>query len=130
MDAVTTAIIAAAGAGVTKLSEAALVDSYEALKNKIKQKFGRSKVTEAIAELEHKPDSQGRRAVLQEEITAAGVDADAEIGTAAQALLVRLQSLKMTEVRTVNVSGTNSIGVGGNVSGSTLIAGERTDAKS
>ena len=131
MDAVTTAIVAALGAGVTKLGETALVDSYKALKEKIKQKFGGGdKVTTAIQELEDNSDSPARKAVLEEEVKKAGADEDQEIRAAAEELLAKVRQLTGAEAgNTLTVTGRHNIAVGGNMIGSTAVAGNRTDAK-
>jgi hypothetical protein len=86
-----TAIVAALSAGVAtgagKVVENALVDAYQGLKATLKRKFGDdSDVVEAVDKLEQKPDSEARKALLQEEFQAAGVDEDIEIRQAAQKL--------------------------------------------
>lgn len=73
---ITTAIIAALAA----ISKDAIKDSYNALKDALKRKFGsESDVVDAVEGLEKKPDSKGRQTTLQEEIENAKVNDDAEI---------------------------------------------------
>jgi hypothetical protein len=98
MDPITfTAIVAALSAGVAsgagKVVETALVDAYQGLKSTLKRKFGDdSEVVEAVAKLEQKPDSEARKALLQEEMEAAGVDEDDEIRQAAEKLRELIKS--------------------------------------
>ena len=97
MDPITTAILAAlvAGvtAGVTDVGKKAIVDAYEGVKAIIKRKFGaQSELAEAITSLESKPDSEGRQARLQAEVTAAEVDKDADILAAVEALAEKLEA--------------------------------------
>jgi hypothetical protein len=87
-----TAIVAALSAGVAtgggKVVENAMVDAYQRLKAVLKRKFGDdSVVVEAVDKLEQKPDSEGRKGVLQEEAAAVGVDQDPDVRKAAQELL-------------------------------------------
>ncbi|EAZ93038.1 hypothetical protein [Crocosphaera chwakensis] len=88
MDVITAAIIAAL-AGVGK---DVIKDSYNALKSAIKKKFGsESDLIDAVEKLEKKPDSEGRKVLLQEEIENAKVNDDAEIIQLAQNLLDKLK---------------------------------------
>jgi hypothetical protein len=84
-----TAIVAALSAGVAtgagKVMENALVDAYQGLKVTLKRKFGdQSEVVDAVDKLEQKPDSEARKALLQEELEAADADEDDEIRQAAE----------------------------------------------
>jgi len=93
MDPVTTAIVAAIAAGVSKVGEKTVIDSYKALKALLKEKIGKnSEVVKAIGNLESKPESEGRKATLQEEISNAKADKDAEILKTAQEILKLLES--------------------------------------
>ena len=66
MDLLTTAIIAAVG----KLADMAVKDGYEKLKAVIAKKLGdNNEVVVAAEKLERKPDSDGRRQTLQEEVS-------------------------------------------------------------
>lgn len=88
MDIITTAIIAA----LANLSKDAIKDSYDALKSALKKKFGSdSDVVDAVEGLEKKPDSEGRKGTLQEEIESAKVNDDVEIVQLAQDLLNKLK---------------------------------------
>lgn len=89
MDPITTAIVAAL---VSDLSKTAIKNSYNALKNALKKKFGsESDLIEAVNGLEKKPDSEGRKATLQEEVEIAKVNDDPEILQLAQDLLDKLK---------------------------------------
>ncbi len=76
MDPITTAIVAALAA----LSKDVVKDSYNMLKTALKKKFGsNSDLAEAVEKLEKKPDSEGRKATLKEEVEIAKLNDDAEI---------------------------------------------------
>jgi hypothetical protein len=93
MDPVTASIVAAIAAGVSKIGEQAVSDSYAALKKLLANKFGeQSEVVNAVERLESKPESEGRKATLEEEITGAKADEDDDILKAAQAILKLLES--------------------------------------
>jgi hypothetical protein len=70
MDPITTAIVAA----LANLSKDAIKDGYVALKETCKKKFGeKSDLVDAIDKLEKKPDSEARKATVQEEVETAKV---------------------------------------------------------
>lgn len=98
MDPVTTAILAAIAGGLVKgASEtvpAAVRDAYIGLRDSIKRRFGAdSSVEAAISDLENKPDSTARRAVVEEEIKASGAASDSELVTAAEQLLELISAI-------------------------------------
>lgn len=98
MDPVTAAIIAglsaSAIAGVPKAAEQVIADAYAGLKALITRKFGgESDVAKAVAGLESKLDSAGRKETLGEEVKAARVDQDPEILKAAQALMDQIKAV-------------------------------------
>lgn len=97
MDPVTTAIVnflaAGVGAGFTEASKTVAVDAYGKLKDLIAKKTGEeSELTNAINQLEKKPDSASRKGVVQEEIEDAGISGDPEIFTLAQKLVELIES--------------------------------------
>ncbi|HEX5760890.1 MAG TPA: hypothetical protein VF121_17005 [Thermoanaerobaculia bacterium] len=93
MEPITTALIAAAAAGVTKMGEQAIVDAYNGLKNLIRRKFGSdSEVAKAVEAVEAKPESDGRKATLQEELTAVRAADDRELVEAARKLLEQIRA--------------------------------------
>jgi len=102
MDPITTSIIAAvaggAASGVTDTAKKAIVDGYEGLKALLKKKFGnKSDVIEAIDKLEAKPESQGRRTTLAEELNETNAAADPELSSAAAGLLELIKAMPQGE---------------------------------
>jgi hypothetical protein len=98
MDPITTAILAAitagAIAGITKVGEQVVVVAYGKLKEMIKEKFGaRSKLVNAVKELEANPKSAARKEVVKEEVAAARADQDKDLIQAAQALIKTVKAL-------------------------------------
>lgn len=89
MEPVTSAILATVAVGITKgLAEAGIKDVYGKLKDVIKLKFGReSDIIKAVDNLEMKPDSAGRKKMLEEEIIASKANLDSDVLEVAQALL-------------------------------------------
>jgi predicted house-cleaning noncanonical NTP pyrophosphatase (MazG superfamily) len=113
MDTIASAIISALLLGIIsgtlQVGHQIIVDSYENLKNFIKNKFGeQSEIFGAIESLEKKPDSVGRQQILQEEIETVKADKDPEIMSAAVELLKQLQNLDTT-------SKNNQIAIGSNI---------------
>ena len=97
MDPITTAIITALSAGtiagLTDTAKTAVIDSYNKLKDLLKRKHGAdSDVVQAIGKLEAKPDSQGRKEMLAEEIVAIEAEQDEEILAEAKQILILVKS--------------------------------------
>jgi len=97
MDPITAAIVTAASAGIlsglTEAGKTAVTDAYNKLKMLLVKKFGgESEVIHAVNEVEAKPDSAGRKAMLQVEITAVKADQDPEVLRLAQALLAQVST--------------------------------------
>ena len=97
MDPITAAIVAAISAGaltsLTQASTSALTDAYGKLKALLVKKFGHeSDVVQAVEQVEAKPTSQARTALLDEEVTAVKADQDSELLQLAQALQQVIQS--------------------------------------
>jgi hypothetical protein len=102
MDPVTAAIIAAlsagAASGATDVAKKAVVEGYEGLKALLKKKFGsNSDAADALEKLQAKPDSQGRRETLAEELRAANATGDPELARSAQSLLELVKALPQGE---------------------------------
>ncbi|WP_339137839.1 MAG: hypothetical protein WGN25_06790 [Candidatus Electrothrix sp. GW3-4] len=88
MDIITAAI---AGA-LANLGAAAVQKGYGKLKAVMQRKFGAdSDVVQATEKLEQKPEAQGRKLMLQEELVAAAADKDAELIKAAEELLAEVK---------------------------------------
>jgi hypothetical protein len=97
-EAITNAILAAlsagAATGVTDTTKKAIADAYVGLKSIIKAKFGRdSEAAVAIDKLEARPDSEGRRRTLSEELKAVNAVSDPDLASAAQSVLELIRAL-------------------------------------
>jgi hypothetical protein len=97
MDPVTTAVLAAiaagAGTGTKDIAARVIVDGYTALKALIKRKFGDgSDAVKALDGLESKPESEGRKQIVSEELAAVKAAADPDLVKAAQALLEQIKT--------------------------------------
>jgi len=91
MDPISTALIAGVAKSVGSVGEKVIVDGYRALKALIQRKLGgESKLVKAVADLEAKPDSDGRKLTLEEEVKEAKASEDPEILQAAQMLLDKI----------------------------------------
>ena len=79
-NAIVAALSAGAVAGTTDTAKSAIADAYEGLKSLIKKKFGHeSDAAQAIDKLEAKPDSDGRKKTLAEELKAVNSASDPEL---------------------------------------------------
>jgi hypothetical protein len=97
-NAIVAAISAGAVAGATDTAKSAIADAYQGLKSLIKKKFGHdSDVAEAIEKLEAKPEFDGRKETLAEELRAVNSTSDPELVSAAQAVLSLMESLPQGE---------------------------------
>jgi hypothetical protein len=95
LDIITTAIINA----LAWLGDKAIKDSYEEIKRRLLKKHSPSHpANQAIKNLEQKPESTGRRAVLEEELISINVEHDKELRSIAEKLLARLTQLERTEL--------------------------------
>ncbi|MEO0013293.1 MAG: hypothetical protein RLZZ535_1682 [Cyanobacteriota bacterium] len=110
MDPITTAIVVA-------LANDACKDCYVTLKDALKKKFGhKSDLVDAVDKLEKKPDSEARKATLQEEVEISKVNDDPDIRKLVQDLLDKIKEQPggqeiINQTQTNTVSGVN---VGGN----------------
>jgi len=98
MDPITTAILAAITvgslSGVTKVGEQMIKDAYGEIKELLKKKFGlKSKMIQAVHELEANPKSAARKEAVKEEVAAAKADQDQELLQAAHALIKSIKAL-------------------------------------
>lgn len=113
MDPITTVIVAA----LSNLSKNVINDSYNTLKNALKKKFGeKSDLVDAVDKLEKKPDSEARKATVQEEIDIAKVNNDPDIMKLVQDLQDKIKEQPggqeiINQTQSNTVSGVN---VGGN----------------
>ena len=110
-EAITSAIVAALSAGVatgaTDTAKEAITDAYDGLKSIIKKKFGSdSEAVHAIDKLEAKPDSEGRKLTLSEELETIDAGSDPELITAAQTLIELIRALPRGETHIQSAQGT------------------------
>jgi hypothetical protein len=97
-NAIVAALSAGAVAGTKDTAKSAIADAYQGLKSLIKKKFGHdSDTVEAIDKLEAKPDSDGKKQVLVEELKAVDSASDPELISAAQSLLGLIKALPQGE---------------------------------
>lgn len=107
MNAIVAAVSAGAVAGAKDTTKSAIADAYQGLKSLIKAKFGhKSEAAEAIDKLEAKPDSNGKKQVLVEELRAVNSAADPELVSAAQSLLALVRALPQGEKHVQVADGT------------------------
>jgi len=95
MDPITAAILAAlvagAAAGATQVATQAVVDAYNALKAKLKAKFGgESKIVQAVNTLEQEPEFKPNQDALAARVDQTKAAQDAELKQLAQALKAAL----------------------------------------
>lgn len=89
MDPITTAIVTAVGTGLVK---DVVTDSYNALKAALKKKFGdKSDLVDAVEQLEKKPDSEARKATVQEEVETAKANDHPDVVKLSQDLLDKIK---------------------------------------
>src|SRR6476659_445264 len=87
LETIVTALIGGVAAESGKVATKAVVDSFRALKELVVRKLGdKSEAAEALTKLEDKPDSDGRKATLAEELKDAKVEDDPELLEAAERL--------------------------------------------
>ena len=118
MEPITTALVAALG----KLAEPAVKDAYDALKRLLAKKLGVGHpAVEAVDQLEKKPESNGRREILGEELASSSAATDQEILSSVQALLEQVKkpggvthTVQQSVTGDRNIfSGTGDIHIGG-----------------
>lgn len=114
MDPITTAIVTAVGTGFAK---DVITDSYNTLKSALRRKFGdQSDLVDAVEQLEKKPDSEARKATVQEEVETTKANDAPDVVKLAQDLLDKIKEQPggqeiINQTQTNTVSGVN---VGGN----------------
>jgi beta-phosphoglucomutase-like phosphatase (HAD superfamily) len=95
MDPVTIAITTAV---LADLSKDTVKGSYKVLKDALKKRFGpESDLANAVDKLEKRPESEGRKATVQEEVSIAKVNDDSELLKLAQDLLDALKAQPNTQ---------------------------------
>lgn len=83
--------------GMSMIGQEAVQDAYTALRAAIQARFGEAHdLPKAVEQLEKKPDSAARRAVVDEEIQMARAEEIPELRDLARALLETLQATSTT----------------------------------
>ena len=116
-----TLIVSALTTGATLMLQSALKeaakDAYQEIKRRLQKRYADKRdLTDAVRQLEAKPDSPGRQAVLAEELQASGAAQDETLIRLAQTLLELTGSTGSTVVSATN----HSVAVGGNVTNSKI----------
>lgn len=117
MDPITAAILAGVAAGAASgatdvVTKQAVKGAYHALTQLLQTKFGaQSDVARAVENVEAKPDSSGRKETLQEEIVASNAAQDAELVSAARALLDKIDALPNGKQILQSVTGDANIAI-------------------
>ncbi len=85
---IVTAVVTGAASALKPTAGQAVKDAYAGLKRMILDKYGDAgDVTSAVESVETRPESEGRKATLGEELADAGADKDQEVLKAAQEVL-------------------------------------------
>jgi hypothetical protein len=96
-------IVGLLGAGATALAKRVLTgavrDAYAALRDRLKSHYP----SVDIDLLEKNPESRARRAIIEEDLTAAGADRDAELISLAQKVAVALKGTTPSDAATIGV---------------------------
>jgi len=94
MEIILAALAAGAAAAAKDTAGTAVKDAYESLKALIKKKFaekGKTDDSDIVDKHEKKPDSEGVKTLLKEELLEAKIDRDAEVIKTAEELLKQLK---------------------------------------
>jgi hypothetical protein len=106
-NAIVAALSAGAVSGATDTAKSAIADSYSGLKSLIKKKFGHDgEPAQAIDKLEAKPDSDGKKQILAEELKVVNSSSDPELVSAAESLLALIKALPQGEKHIMIATGT------------------------
>jgi hypothetical protein len=127
MDPVTIIVTALAAGAVDAFKPAAteaVKDAYGKLKSTLINKFGRdSDVGQAVQKVEERPESEGRKALLEEELTAVKEKLDVEPKLAQELLKLTSYHANLTGDGTIVqgqgniVAGSGGVAIGGDVQG-------------
>lgn len=145
MEPLTTVIVASLAAGTAAAAQEVATDAiktaYAALKKLVIDRFGKkADVADALAKVEARPDSPGRKATLEEELEAAGAGRDPEVAQQARALLDLLHqqglapgasyhatvhgSGAIAQGQGATAAGERGVAIGGSVHDSTIVSGD------
>lgn len=137
---IVSALVAGAVAATTEVAAQAIKDAYAGLKALVIRKLGqRAKVEDALNGVEARPESEGRKTVLGEELEIAKASDDAEVVEEAKALLELLKehgeesgvsyhaqvrgSGAVAQGPGAVAAGERGVAIGGSVQGSTITTG-------
>ena len=116
MDPIITALIAGATASVQGIASQVITDTYNAIKNKITEKFGKqNEALSALEKLEAKPKSDARKNVLAEDLSDLDISKDNELIELAQKLIKAMESETngAQHIKNIqNVTGNDNVVVG------------------
>ena len=142
---VVSALAAGAVAATKDVAAQAIKDAYAGLKSLVVRKANKPDVTDAVQKVEQKPDSEGHKLVLKEELAKVGADKDAEVLKQAQALLDLLKQHDAATLATYSATltgsgaiaqgagavaaGAGGVAVGGNVGGGINVPGNKPTDK-
>ncbi len=116
MDPITLAIVTAVATGIGKVGEQAITDAYNALKKSLEKKFGTSsEVIRAVEGVEKRPNSESRKAVLQEEVNSANAHQDSDLLATAKTLLTLLNKAQTKPIKSTVIkqkAGDNAMQIG------------------
>jgi len=110
---ITTAIVS----GIASLGKNIIKDGYGKLKNHLVEKYGGdSDLVDAVERFEKKPDSEARKAAIQEEVELSGAENSEDVVSLAQDLIEKIKEqpggqdiINQTQTNTVS-----NVTVGGN----------------
>jgi hypothetical protein len=92
MEPITVVLAAALASGLTEVGKLAVKDAYSALKEKLVTLLGKdSEPLKTLEKLESRPDSEGRRLMLDEEFVESKVSESAEIRELVETLSNKLK---------------------------------------
>jgi hypothetical protein len=112
---IVTALVTGAALAAKGVGSQAVRDGYLTLKAMTVNKFGnRGDVRDALVQVEKRPDSEARQAMLKEELQAAGADRDAELVRKAREFLdlLKQQGLSDGVSYSASVTGSGAIAQG------------------
>ncbi|MCI5190932.1 MAG: hypothetical protein D3905_14325 [Candidatus Electrothrix sp. AS4_5] len=102
--AIISGLVSGVATDAAKIGKEAVVDAYKALMTALRKKCGsNSDVIKAVERLEKKPDSEGGKLVVAEEIKAAKVHEDTDLIAAAKKLLAEMEKTQKNVIAGGNI---------------------------
>ncbi|MCI5127248.1 MAG: hypothetical protein D3907_01835 [Candidatus Electrothrix sp. AUS3] len=113
--AIISGLVSGVATDAVKIGKEAVVDAYKALMTALRKKCGsNSDVIKAVERLEKKPNSEGGKLVVAEEIKAAKVHEDTDLIAAAEILQAAVDKMQGVTKKTINLGDNANVGVMGN----------------